>query len=49
MLIILAIVLVAIIMLRAFMRDKTARTWMLIVAAALAAMICWILLLPLGI
>lgn len=49
MIVVLFIIMVALMILRALVQDHTARTMMLIVSLALAAMICWMLLLPLGI
>lgn len=49
MVFILFVVMVALMIFRAFAKNNTARTLLFIAVAALAAMICWILLLPLGI
>jgi len=49
MIVILFIVMVTMMILRALVRDHTARTLLLIAALAAAAMICWVLFIPVGI
>jgi len=49
MIVVLFIALIAVMLLRAFINNRTVRTWLFITATAIAAIVCLLLLAPLGI